>query len=407
MDNILHIFPELVKIDEESMNEVYEESKMYQRNALRVLYDLQQSYQLCWTMQMTKRCAQMLLKQESITISHLYETGILDENEYSHIGELIENKIFTLEYGTVQLPAGRKKAIEKTFDLLSLFQTLSENEKVHWKSVMKPKHRWFQPGAVLLEKNRTVSTAYLIIRGIIESKDDTLSTYYMSGNIVASDALFSEDQLYQSQDTYSASSGLVEAYAIDSNLLDTLLDDKKMSGKIYIEIALQMLINNHQRQYKQNHSQLKLLFEEKAILHRNQLDFTINLKANERLYLLAGTLISSSNQKDNICLNSPRFILLDSPSTYRLNSSSIVLTWTEEDEISYLNVTNHRRNFSLENSKFQLNEILYPRYSGETIEFTQRRQSIPTMAPVKNLCHLQFVPSESELNQESTISSEI
>ena len=46
---------------------------------------------------MTRRCAQMLLKYESIAIIQLYETGMLEENEYSHILELIENKLFSLE----------------------------------------------------------------------------------------------------------------------------------------------------------------------------------------------------------------------------------------------------------------------------------------------------------------------
>jgi hypothetical protein len=55
MDNILLLFPELAKIDEEIMNEVYQELKMCQLNAMRVLYDLQRSYQLCWSVQMIKK----------------------------------------------------------------------------------------------------------------------------------------------------------------------------------------------------------------------------------------------------------------------------------------------------------------------------------------------------------------
>jgi CRP-like cAMP-binding protein len=368
---------------------------------MRVLHDLQRSYQRCWTAQMTKRCAQMLLKHESIGIIHLYETGMLDESEYSHICELIENKMFTLEYGTVQLPTDQKKAIEKAFDLVSLFRRLSDNEKLHWKSIMKLKHKWFQPGAVLLEKYQTVSNAYLIIRGIVECKVDTVSTYYMSGNIVGIDALFSETELSQSQERYSASSGLVESYVIDSDLLDTLLADDKMSREIYIETALHMLINNYQPRFKQNHSQLKLLLDEKAILSRNQPDLIINLKANERLFLLAGTLISSSDQKD-IYLDSPSFVLLDSPTTYHLNLSSIVFTWTEEDEISYLNVKNCKRTSPLENSQFNSVDISYPHYSGETIEFTPRRQSAHVTSSIENLSRLQFIPSEIRVNNVPT-----
>ncbi len=388
------------------MNEVCQESKMYQLNAMRVLCDLQRSYELCWSIQMTKRCAQMLLKHESIAIIRLYETGMLDESEYSHIVKLIENKIFTLEYGTVQLPDDRNKAIEKAFDLLSLFRTLSENEKIHWKSLTKPKRQWFQPDVVLLEKSQTVSTAYLIIRGIVESKDDNVTTYYMSGNIVGIDALFSRIELSQSQNTYSTSSGLVEAYAVDSDLLDTLLDDNKIFRQIYTEIALHMLINNHQPQFKQNHLQLKLLLDEKAILYKNKSDLIINLEANERLFLLTGTLICSSDEK-NVCLNSPLFILLDSPTIYRLNSSSIVFTWTEDDEISYLTVKNCTRTFPVGNSKFLFADILYPRYSGETIEFTPRRQSMQMIPSVENSSHLQLIPSEIEVKNEPIYSLEL
>jgi len=406
MDNILLLFPELAKIDEGIMNEVLEESKMCQLNAMLTLNDLQRSYQLCWIVQMTKRCAQMLLKHESIDIIHLYETGMLDESEYLQIRQLIENKIFTLEYGSVQLPVGRKKAIEKAFDLLVLFKTLSETEKIHWKSIMKPKHKWFQPGTVLLEKYQTISTAYLIIRGIVQCEDDTMLTYYMSGNIVGIDGLFSQIESSQSQGTYSATNGLVEVYVMDADLLDILLANDKMSREIYIEIALHMLINNYQPRFKQNHLQLKLLLDEKAILFRNKSDLIIDLKANERLFLLAGTLICFSDQKD-IYLNSPLFVLLDSPKTYRLNLSSIVFTWTEEDEITYRNVKNCKFTFSSENSEFTFDDILYPRYSGETIEFTPRRKPVQVAPSMENLSHLQLIPSELQVNKESTCSLEL
>ncbi|CAF3343508.1 unnamed protein product [Rotaria sp. Silwood2] len=89
MDNIRLQFPELSNINERIMKEVCEEVKIYQLNAMHILLDLQQSYPLCWTMQMTRRCAQMLLKYESVAIIQLYEPGMLEENEYSHILELI------------------------------------------------------------------------------------------------------------------------------------------------------------------------------------------------------------------------------------------------------------------------------------------------------------------------------
>ena len=198
MSRILCLFPELADIDQGIMNEVCEESKLYQLHALRVLNDLQHSYQLCWMVQITKRCAQMLLKYESIAIVRLYETGMLDESEYSHICELIKNKIFDLEYGAIQLPAGREKTIEKAFDLLALFREISDNERIYWKFTMKPKHRWIEPCSVLLERHQRVSLAYLIVRGIVECKDDTVLTYYTSGNIAGIDGLFSQKDSFES-----------------------------------------------------------------------------------------------------------------------------------------------------------------------------------------------------------------
>ena len=64
LDNIRVEFPELSNIHGRIMKEVCDEVKMYQLNAMRVLLDLQQSYRLCWIIQMTRRCAQMLLKYE-------------------------------------------------------------------------------------------------------------------------------------------------------------------------------------------------------------------------------------------------------------------------------------------------------------------------------------------------------
>ncbi|UJR11652.1 hypothetical protein I4U23_015833 [Adineta vaga] len=68
IDNILFLFPELATIDEQIMNEVCQESKKFQLHAARVLHDLRRSYQLCWTAQMTKRCAQMLLKHNQLLL---------------------------------------------------------------------------------------------------------------------------------------------------------------------------------------------------------------------------------------------------------------------------------------------------------------------------------------------------
>jgi hypothetical protein len=401
MSRILHLFPELANIDQGIINEVCEESKLYQLNALRVLNDLQHSYQLCWMVQITKRCAQMLLKYESIAIIRLSETGMLDESEYSHICELIKNKMFTLEYSAIQLPAGRKKTIGKAFDLLALFRTLSDNERIYWESLMKRKHRWLEPGTVLLERYQIVSVAYIIVRGIVQCKDDTVLTYYTSGNIVGIEALFSHKDTSESLCTYSVNDGLVEVYIIDSDLLDTMLADENMSREIYIEIALHLLTDKYQPQFKLNHAQFKLLLNEKAILLRNKADLTIHLKVNDRLFLLAGTLICTSDQQNDLC-NSPLFVSFDASAMYRLNCSSIVFTWTEEDEISYLNVENYKEIFHLAQSQSTLMDTLYPHYLRESIKLIPRRQSMQVTPLVRNFSHLQFIPFVFEDDDELT-----
>lgn len=258
---------------------------------------------------------------------------------------------------------------------------------------MKSKHRWLEPGDTLLEQDEIVSTAYLIVRGIVEGKDaadaTTTTTYYTSGDIVGIDALFYQNDLSKSHLNYNVGSGLVELYAIDVILLDALLADEKMSREIYVEIALHTLINNHLPRWKSNHRQLKLLLEEKAIFLKNKSDAMMHLKSNDRLFLLAGTVISFTDP-----LPSPLFITSDSPTTYHFNASSIGFKWTKEDEINYLPIEHDQETVRLAHSQSILIDTLYPRYSNELIELTPRRQSAQVTPPVRRFSHFQFVPFE-------------
>ena len=244
------------------MTEVCDEVKMYQVNAMHILLDLQKSYRLCWSIQMTRRCAQMLLKYESIAIIQLYETGMLEENEYTHILELIEEKLFLLEFGKIKVPKYQKKTLENPFTLIPYFQSLSVSDQIRWQLYMTSNHQWFQPGAVILEKNQQVSTAYLIARGIVQCKTDTTPTYYKCGSIIGIDALFTKKSL--TYGTYTANGGLVEVYLIDENLLETLLSDEQIGHLVYNEIALHMIMNNYRKYVNLSHSQLKMLLNEKS-----------------------------------------------------------------------------------------------------------------------------------------------
>ena len=373
------------------MNEVYEEVKMYQFNAMHILLDLQQSYRICWTIQMTRRCAQMLLKYESIAIIQLYETGMLEEKEYAHILELIENKLFSLEYGNVKMMNKEKKTLQNPFELISFFQSLSPREKFRWKSIMKPRHRWFQPETILLQRNQRVSTVYLIIRGIVQCKDGgTSPTYYKCGNIIGIDALYSKKSL--SCGTYMANGGLVEVFSIDLALLNLFLSDEKLSRSIYDEIALHTMMNNYQKSVNLTHSQLKMILKEKSKFYRNKADLSIHLQANQRLFLLSGTINSTETIFDSI-----NFILLDSPMIFQLNGSSIVYTWSEEDEMHCSDVGKFKINFSNENHHVNTVEPFYPLYLGHSIEFTPRRHSSLVTRPVENANNIQLIPSEIEV----------
>ena len=231
MDSIRKQFPELANIDKRVWNKVCEESHFYHLTATYILLDLQQSYQACWRIHMTKRCAQMLLKFESKAIAELYETGMLGHSVYSHILGLIEKKSLKLEFYRVPMFKGHLKAIENPFDLLPVFRSLPNHEKIRWQAIMKPKHRWFQADEILLEKGQRVSTAYLIVRGIVECRIDEVSIYYRSGNIVGIDGLFSPEFL--THDTYLVGGGLLEAYCIDGALLNQFLNDETVAPSIY------------------------------------------------------------------------------------------------------------------------------------------------------------------------------
>ncbi|UJR34452.1 hypothetical protein I4U23_021859 [Adineta vaga] len=403
MDSIQLKFPELANIDREIMDEVCEEAKSYQINATHVLLDLKQSYPLCWMIQMTKRCAQMLLKYESIAIIQLYETGMLGDSEYSHILQLIEQKLFVLEYGNIKISTDRKKMITNSFDMLSLFQQLSENEKEQWRSIMKPYHKWFQPNTILLRNDQIISTAYLIVRGIVEQTNHTVLTYYKSGHILGIDRLFS--QKLSSHGTYTASSGLVEVYAIDIDLLNRLIADDKLSRSIYNEIAVHVFINNYQTSLELNHLQLQLLLDNKAIFYKNKCDLSIHLKANDRLLLLAGTLTRHLEQ-NVIRFDSIELLFLDVPTIYELNSSSIVYTWTHDDEIYCTNIDKFNRNVPTHHSEFITSvEPFYPRYSGETVEFSPWRHSLQMTRPVENLNNFQLIPSEIVVDSNTNLLS--
>ncbi|CAF4988841.1 unnamed protein product [Rotaria sp. Silwood1] len=371
MDNLRMQFPELASIDERIWHEVFQETHLYHVTAISMLLDLKQSYEICWRIHMTKRSAQMLLKYESKTITEIYETGMLGEKEYSYILGLIENKLFDLEFYRVRMPKGHVKAIENAFDLLLLFKSLPNNEKARWQTIMKAKHRWFQPGTILLRKGQRVFNAYLIARGIVQCKVDTMPIHYRSGNIVGIDALFSQNCVAHA--TYSVCGGLVEAYRIDATLLNQLLNDENLAPSIYREIALHVLSNHYQPRLKLNRLQLKLLLHKRAKFYWNQPEESIHFQENQQLFILSGNVMYLSNGQ-NSTYDAIQLQTFDKEAEVLFNRSTVAFSWTDDDEVFFAKDTNLAIDFSIQNLGLISNDLFYSVCSDGITESSEQRR---------------------------------
>ncbi len=338
---------------------------------------------------MTKRCAQMLLKYESKTIEELYKTGILGETEYSHISELIDKKLFDLEFYRVKIPKDHLKLIKNAFDLLLLFRSLPNNEKEHWQTIMNSKHRWFQPDQILIKKGQRVFNAYLIVRGIVECTIDTMPIYYRSGNIIGIDVLFAQnftihgtssvssepsetyciDALLPQNSTacvtYSVCGGLLEAYRINTALLNDLLNDETLAPSIYHQIALHLLSNYYQARLKLNRLQLKLILHERAQFYSKQPEKSIQFKDNQRLFILKGNVMHLSNDQ-NKKYDAIQLKIFDTEAEIIFNPSTVAYSWTDEDEIVF-----GKDIISIETFDSISNDLFYPRYSEKINEYSE------------------------------------
>lgn len=401
MESMLMKFPEFANVDNHIIRNVLNEVKMLQLRASLVLHDLQHSYKNCWTVEMTKRCAQMLLKYESVAIVQLYETGMLNENEYTHILLLIQKKLFHLEYGHIMgIPKIRlNREQDNPFNNLSLFTGLSNHEKAQFKELLEPKHKWFQPGEVLLRQGHTTSEAYLIIRGIVESSEDLL-TCYRSGHIIGIDLLFNKNSSVSNR-TYKAESSIVEAYTIDSSLLHMFITNSKITRLIYNEIALHMIINMYRQPvHLLNYAQIKVLLDQYASFYQNEIDddsMTIQLKRNERLFLLMGTI---QREDDDYFMDAPQLITVNQSTWFNcsLNQLCVVYTWTLENEQECLQIV---RSFTTSFRLSDSNEVrpdmttIYPSYSGYTAEFIPQHHSLIQVArSAANTSNIQLIPME-------------
>ncbi|CAF3424496.1 unnamed protein product [Rotaria socialis] len=149
-----------------------------------------------------------------------------------------------------------------------------------------------------------------------------------------------------------------------------------------------------------------MLLNGKVVFYKNQSDLTIELQVNQRLLLLSGTMIRYANDEEEIIIDSFHFILIDSPATYKLNSSSVVYIWTLEDEDLCLNITKFKINFPNENNRVDHLEPFYPLYLGVSTEFSPRRHSSSITRPIEHSNQLQFIPSEIGIQNEENIPME-
>ncbi|CAF4215202.1 unnamed protein product, partial [Adineta steineri] len=150
------------------------------------------------------------------------------------------------------------------------------------------------------------------------------------------------------------------------------------------------------------HSKLKMLLNEKSKFYKNQSQLSIELQLNQRLFLLSGTIDCYLNN-EKIVYDSTDLFLINSPTTYELNSSTIIYTWTYEDEIYYLNLKKFKINSFINNDERNSVEPFYPLYSGDTIEFTPRRHSLSITRPIENSSNFQFIPAEIEVNNHTNM----
>jgi hypothetical protein len=308
---------------------------------------------------------------------------------------LIEKKLFDLEFYRVRMPKGQLKAIKNPFDLLLLFQSLPNKEKAHWQTIMKPKHRWFQPDEILLRKGQRIVNAYLIARGIVACESDTMPIYYRSGNIIGIDVLFAEDfkihgsssassavvekysvkalfqQKLTSNGDYSVCGGLLEAYRIDATLLDELLNDEILAPSVYREIALHLLGTHYQARLKLNLLQLKLLLHKRAIFYWKQSEKSIKFQDSQRLFILSGDVMHQNNKYDAIQLQ-----IFDTEAEILFNPSTVAYSWTDNDEIFSGKDINLATDFSIETFGSTSNDLLYPGYSGKITEYSERRDTL-------------------------------
>lgn len=375
----------MARIDERAWKGVSQETRSYQQIAAYMLIDLQQTYRKCWSLHATKRCAQILLKCESTAVTQLHETGALRKTEHTHISKLIENKMFDLEFYRIRLSKGETKAIENGTELLWLLEPLSSDEKIVWKNIFKYNHLWMQPEQVVLKEDQPMLDAFIIVRGIVKCKSESMPMFFRTGTIIGIDDLFFGNTNITT--TYTAVEGLVEMFTIDRPLLSRILENEILAPLIYHQVAFHILLKQRILSTDLNRLHIKHLIERKARLYYHNKAYNIELKQDDRLFVLTGQVKYILNDVTTQ-IGPVQYKMIEVACNGVLENNTVLYTWSLSDELECLDERSSNNKLPIQIYGSISEELLYPDYSDELMVVNDR--------------HRQFRKSYSLANQSKS-----
>jgi hypothetical protein len=141
------------------------------------------------------------------------------------------------------------------------------------------------------------------------------------------------------------------------------------------------LSNNYQARLKLNRLQLRSLLQKRAKFYWNQSEISIQLKENQRLFILAGNVIHLLNGQNNKC-ESIQLQIFDTEAEILLNPSTVAYSWMDDDEEFCIKNADLAVHFPLQTSGLLSNDLIYPGYSDEITQLSERRRSAPLLGDV-------------------------
>ncbi|CAF4114888.1 unnamed protein product, partial [Adineta steineri] len=158
---------------------------------------------------------------------------------------------------------------------------------------------------------------------------------------------------------------------------------------------LHMLINMYQQPiHLLNYAQIKVLLDEHARFYRNESIhdlFTIQLKRNERLFILIGTM---QREDDDYFLDGPQLVTVNQSTSFHctINQFVVAYTWTLDNEQECLQIV---RSFT---TSFRLSDsaIVYPSFSDYPAGFLPQNHSLMQFAQsAAHTSNIQLIPMQT------------